>query len=191
MGDHMISVYASQNQRWGVLTPFLTAGMLLRQQVMVIAPESTIPEVRERLRTAGIDVRGALSSRQLLFVGQDELPVREYRFDEQAVIDFLHGATESARASGWTALRVAAEWPWFVNELDLPGLLRYEANVNREFRLWPAILMCLYDISELQPGTVTDLVSTHPLVVLGDKVVENELYVPEEGRPGGVGDRLH
>jgi len=191
MGDHIIIAYGSQAQRWDVLIPFLGAGLLLRQQVLVIGPDTSIPEIRNKLATAGFDAAGALEEKQLIFVGPAELPIKQLEFDDVAMIEYLRGHVERARSQGWSALRVAGEWPWFVNDVDMPNVLRYEANVNREFRQWPAVLMCLYDITGLQPGLVTDLVSTHPLVVLGDRVVENELYVGEAGDLGDHAERLH
>jgi hypothetical protein len=191
MGDHIIIAYGSQAQRWGVLTPFLGAGLLLRQQVLVICPDSSISEIRDKLAAAGFDTSRALEERQLIFVGPAELPIRQLEFDDVAMIDYLHSRVEQARAQGWSALRVAGEWPWFVNEADMPSVLRYEANVNREFRQWPAVLMCLYDVTGLQPGVITDLVSTHPLIVLGDRVVENDLYAGETGELGDHAERLH
>lgn len=191
MGDHIIIVYGSQPQRWNVLTPFLAAGLSLRQQVVAIAPDTTVPEARRRLEEVNIDVARALAAGQLVFVGRDELPVQPHAFDDQRMMEYLRRGVEAARADGWLALRVAAEMPWFVNEADFAGLLRFEAAVNREFRQRSAVMMCLYDMTEMQPGAVTDLVSTHPLVVLGDRVVENDLYVPDQLQDGTVGERLH
>lgn len=191
MGDHLIIVYGSQRQRWNVLTPFLGAGLRLRQRVMVIAPDNSIAEVRDELGAAGLDVAKALADTQLVFVGPNELPIKRLEFDDQALIDYLRRSVEDARRNGWSGLRVAGEWPWFVNDVDLPNLLRYEANVNREFRQWPAVLMCLYDMSKLEPAVVTDLVSTHPLIVLGDRVIENDLYKGDGVGADGQAERLH
>jgi len=187
----MIVVYRSEQQRWGILTPFLAAGLRLGQRTAVICPDTSIEAVRDSLAEDGIDVAATLESRQLQFMGPMELPVRAGAFEDETMTRYIRAQAEAAQMEGFNGLRVASETPWFVNQADMGKLLRFEARLTGELHQLPAIMMCLYDMRQLTPGIVTDLLGTHPLVVIGDHVVENELYVAQGGAADEYLPRLH
>jgi hypothetical protein len=49
--------------------------------------------------------------------------------------------------------------------------------VNRLTREHDCTLMCVYDINKFSGRAVMDVLATHPLVVMGDRIYENPYYV--------------
>jgi hypothetical protein len=41
-------------------------------------------------------------------------------------------------------------------------------------------LMCAYDVNQFSGRAVMDVLATHPMVVMGDRIYENPYYVPPE-----------
>ena len=67
---------------------------------------------------------------------------------------------------------------------DMPGtdeLMEYESRVNHFTQKHDCTLMCVYDVNKFSGRAVMDVLATHPMVVMGDRLYENPYYVePQE-----------
>ena len=68
---------------------------------------------------------------------------------------------------------------WWAPVASPAELVRYEAELNRQIGEDMAVL-CLYDLSRFSAEAVADAVMTHPVVLVGDRVVANPWYVPPD-----------
>jgi len=63
---------------------------------------------------------------------------------------------------------------------EMPGtdeLMEYESRVNVFTRDHDCTLMCVYDVNRFSGKAVMDVLATHPMVVMGDRIYENPYYV--------------
>ena len=82
---------------------------------------------------------------------------------------------QAAAGDGSVGFSILAD-RWRGQLVDTGGasaeLARYEAELNRHISQDMAVL-CLYDLSRFSPEAVINAVMTHPVVVVGDRVVDN------------------
>lgn len=76
------------------------------------------------------------------------------------------------------------KWP---NELDI---LEFEAKVTAAARVFPCVIVCMYDVNAL-PGKVIMRggLETHPVTIRGNVVRENLFYVSVEKFLEGLGKK--
>ena len=53
----------------------------------------------------------------------------------------------------------------------------YEARVNLLVHAHECTFMCVYDLNRFSGRAIMDVLSTHPMVVMGDRVLDNPYYV--------------
>jgi len=93
----------------------------------------------------------------------------------------LKSLLEAANASPFKRVRTCGDMTWALREM--PGadeLMEYESRVNVFTREHDCTLMCTYDVNAFSGRAVMDVLATHPMVVMGDRIYENPYYVPPE-----------
>jgi hypothetical protein len=92
--------------------------------------------------------------------------------------DSLVQVLQETEAAGYPRVRTIGDMNWALR--DLPGtdaLIEYEARVNELTLAHSCTFMCVYDINRFSGGAVMDILSTHPMVIMGNRVFENQYYV--------------
>lgn len=178
-GDHLCSIYETEEEHRAVLTPFLRQGLERREKVLYITDAPTAESILDYLRDNGIDVEPYLASGQLAILTSDHAYTRGGVFDPDAMIALLGAETERALAEGYAALRVTGEMSWALQ--DLPGserLIEYEAKLNEFFPDSKCLAMCQYDRRDFDPQVLLEVLRTHPIAVIGTEVCDNFYYIP-------------
>ena len=78
-------------------------------------------------------------------------------------------------------VRTCGDMTWALR--DMPGtdeLMEYESRVNLFTRKHDCTLMCAYDVNKFSGKAVMDVLATHPMVVMGDRIYENPYYIEPE-----------
>ena len=187
-GDHLCCIYETEEEHRALLAPFLRHGLEHGQKVLYIVDAHTAEEVLAYLEEEGVHVRSYLDSGQLSVLTADESYMREGRFDPDGMIDLLRRETAQALSEGYSALRVTGEMTWALR--GLPGserLVEYEAKLNRFFPGSRCVAVCQYDRRKFGPDLLLDVLTTHPVAVVGTEVYENFYYIPPDKY---LGDRL-
>ena len=71
---------------------------------------------------------------------------------------------------------------WWAPLASPSSIAAYESELNRHIGDDKAVL-CVYDLSRFSADAVIDAVMTHPMVLVGDRVVDNPWYLsPDEYR---------
>ena len=101
------------------------------------------------------------------------------------MLDHIGGVFAAAIARGATMIRLLgnigwgrAGWP------DEDDILAFEAKVTGAARLFPCVVVCMYDVRAL-PGRVMvhGAFETHPLTFCGNVIRQNTHYVEVEQFP--------
>lgn len=178
-GDHLCCLYETEEERRALLTPFLRQGLEYGQKVLYIVDARTAQAVLDDLRGEGLAVEPYLSSGQLVILTSTETYLRDGSFDPERMIALLRAETERALAQGYTALRVTGEMSWVLQEE--PGserLIEYEARLNTLLPGSPCLALCQYDCRRFAPALLLEVLTTHPLAIVGTEVYENPYYIP-------------
>jgi hypothetical protein len=85
---------------------------------------------------------------------------------------------DESRASGHARLRTRGDMGWALTGLaDTDELMEYEARVNLLTHAHECAFMCVYDLNRFGGRAIMDVLSTHPMVVMGDRVLDNPYYM--------------
>lgn len=184
-GDHLCHLYSTEEEHRTVLIPFILNGLERREKVLCITDAHGQEAVCGCLRDSGLDVEPYIDRGQLSILTSDESYLLEGIFDPDRMITLLRSETERIQRQGYSALRVIGEMIWTLRET--PGsdrLIEYEARLNDFFPGSTCLGICQYDRRRFDPALLLDILTTHPLAVIGTEIVENFYYVPS----GDVGN---
>jgi len=177
-GDHACCFYETEEERQAVVVPFLRQGLERGHKVGYIVDADTVEAAQARLGGVGIDVEACVARGQMVIRTSDDAYIENGIFDPDVMITFLKAETAQALAGGYKALSVTGEMSWALR--PLPGserLIEYEAKLNEFYPGSKCRGLCQYDWRAFGPALVMDLLSTHPIAVVGAAAYDNYYYV--------------
>lgn len=180
-GDHLCVIYETDEEHKALITPYLRSGLENHEKVFYIVDARTSEVVLNYLRDDGVDVDPYLESGQLAILTVSESYMKGGVFDPDGMIKMLREETEKALEEGYSALRVTGEMSWALR--GLPGserLIEYETKLNEFFPNNKALAICQYDSRVFEPEILLDILTTHPIAVIGTEIYENFYYIPTE-----------
>lgn len=161
-----------------MLVPFLRQGLEGGQKVLYFVDARSVGTILDYLREDGLNPEPYLESGQLSVLSAEEMYTKDGVFDPDAMIALLKAETDQALAEGYCALRVTGEMSWALR--GLPGserLIEYEAKLNRFFPGSKCLAICQYDRRAFSAPLLLDVLTTHPVAVIGTSVYDNLYYV--------------
>lgn len=174
-GAHIAHFFRGNEERFGVLVPFLQAGLEAGDQCILVAEASASPEIKACLEESGMDVAATLASGQLLLSeGGSTAEEMSRMFD--AIIS-------QARNSGREIIRIGGDMTWALGKLPTTEkLLEWEAFYDQYVGHRAGfVALCQYDHSRFDGSAIMCAFQTHPLSIIGNVVQENPFYRdPEE-----------
>ncbi|PKL66588.1 MAG: hypothetical protein CVV28_09295 [Methanobacteriales archaeon HGW-Methanobacteriales-1] len=189
-GDHLCVLYQTDEEHKDLITPYLRSGLENNEKVFYIVDARTSEMVLNYLLDDGMEVDPYLESGQLSMLTVSESYMNGGVFDPEGMIKMLTEETEKALKEGYAALRVTGEMSWALR--GLPGserLIEYETKLNEFFPTNKALAICQYDCRVFEPEILLDILTTHPIAVIGTEIYENFYYVPTEDFLAGKGPK--
>ena len=178
-GDHSCWIYKTDEDHRPLLTSFIREGLERSEKVLYIVDVSTADQVLDYLRDDGVEVGVYVERGQLEILTADETCMREGAFDPDGMIALLKHEMDRALGKGYSPLRVSGEMTWALR--GLPGsqcLVEYEAKLNEFYPGSKCLAMCQYDGRRFEPALLLDVLTTHPIAVIGTEVFDNFYYIP-------------
>jgi len=200
-GAHVCFLYETEEEHRALLTQYLRHGLDRGEKVLYVADARTAGVILEYLRDDGVTVEPYLTSGQLDIRTASDTYLQGGVFDPNKIIASLRRETERALTEGYKALRGTGEMTWALR--GLPGsqrLMEYESKLNTFFSGSQCLGLCQYDRRYFDVAMVEQVLSTHPIVVVGPKVYdlhytppdvrehegEREAFPPSLGKKPGV-----
>lgn len=179
-GDHLCLLYQSTADQLAVLVPFFKHGLSGGERCLFIGDATVGRRLEQALAERGVDCgrereRGAL----VLLTQRDADSGR----DPGLAIDLLRQAEQQALDDGLNGLRVAADRCWAMADEAADGspqLVRYEAMLEEFIHGSRTLALCQCRQHSFAPSVVLDLLRTHPIVLLDDRVCTNAFYEPPQ-----------
>jgi PAS domain S-box-containing protein len=187
-GDHLCILYETDDEHKALITPYLRYGLENNEKVFYIVDARSAETVLNYLRDEDINVDSYLESGQLMMLTVNESYMKGGIFNPDGMIRMLTDETNKALEEGFSALRVTGEMSWALK--GLPGsdrLIEYETKLNEFFPNNKALAICQYDCRVFEPQILLEILTTHPIAVLGTEIYENFYYIPTADFLAGKG----
>lgn len=175
-GDHVCAVYAGAAGRDAVLLPYLRAGLRGGDKVVAVVDSTSPSSVRKALHDGVDGVGYHVASRQLELGVADDAYLPPGGFSAAGTIGYWDGLVGPAiRDDGYRFARVLGEMSWEMRDRR-EEFLRYESELNRFAPRYPQAILCLYDLARFGGGILTDLLQTHPKLLMNGVYLDNPQY---------------
>ena len=175
---HICAFFDSEQQEYDCLVPYFAEGLARGEQVVTIRDAERCNAHMQTLRdSCAIPVDEAVRANRLRVVASEETYLQDGVFEVERMYRMIEKLLAQAPAQGFSRVRTCGEMSWALR--DMPGtddLMRYESRVNQLTQEHDCTLMCTYEINLFSGRAIMDVLATHPLVLLGDRIYENPYY---------------
>lgn len=176
---HICAFFDSEDQEYECLVPYFAEGLAQGEQVVTIRDADKMGEHKRALQARmplGLDE--PMEREQFRILASEETYLRDGHFGHERMGLMLEEVLKQAESSAFRRVRTCGDMTWALREM--PGtdeLMEYESRVNRFTLEHDCTLMCVYDVNKFSGRAVMDVLATHPMVVMGDRIYENPYYV--------------
>jgi PAS domain S-box-containing protein len=179
---HMSLIYDNFQEWQAFVYSFISLGLEQNEKCLYVYDTHSAKQLRDTLRSSGIDIAAAESSGQLVLVHGSRFHIKEGFFDPDKMLDLLIQETRNALKKGFKALRVTTETEWVLQQF--PGsdkILECESKSNQGLCLiYPCFYVCQYERVKFTTEMIKGIMQTHPIIIRGNRVFPNSYYVAPE-----------
>jgi hypothetical protein len=176
---HICAFFESEKQEYDCTVPYFAEGLAQGEQVVTIRDAGVIGRHEQRLRELmphPIDV--PIRTNQLRIVASEETYLKSGCFQAERMFTMLEDVLREAEGGPFRRVRTCGDMTWALREMTgTDELMEYESRVNTLTAQHDCTLMCVYDVNKFSGRAVMDVLATHPMVVMGDRIYENPYYV--------------
>lgn len=168
--DH-IAYFWESDQEFRRAVGFLEAGLRGNDHCVVFGYEDANNRVLDVLREQAFDPKALISQRRLTVLSADSTGDR--------TLSVIGRTFEQAIENGAPIVRLLGNIGWNRPKWpDQVDLLAFEAKVTSACRLFPCVVVCMYDVRAIS-GTVLlrGGLETHPLTIRGNVTRVNPHYI--------------
>lgn len=179
---HACAFFHSEEEEYRVLLPFVQEGLERGDKAFQILGAEPRQERLRRLEEAGIDVSACEGHGQLEVRAWEDPYLRGERLDQEAMVAFIEEAISKGEHKRLGRLtRFWANLPWAVQDRPrIDDILEFESRLNYVLPKYDDVVVCSFDLARHDATFVTDIMRTHPLVIIGGILQENPFYVPPD-----------
>jgi hypothetical protein len=178
-GDHICSVYDSDDQLVTTAAAFLADGLARGERCWYVPSGQEGPAIRKAMERLGVNVEKQSARSALQLLDSNATYTVHGGFDPEETMRVFSEAIEQALTDGFKGFRAAAEMSWAL-EIDNGGatVITYEASLRMLFSTARATGLCLYDSRRMPVPVVHGALLTHPIVTAAGKFLTNPRYDP-------------
>ncbi len=181
---HICAFFSSPQEEYNTLLPFVRDGLERGERAYHVLPSQYREEHLEQLRSAGIDVAGALDRRQLEVATPQETYLRGGRFNKDAMLTLIQEALKTGATLGFPLTRLIAHAEtvlWHPEDWSsVNEWIEYETRLNDVLPRYNDPVICTYDANLLNGSIAVDILRTHPVAIIGGLLYENPFFVPPQ-----------
>lgn len=180
VGAHVCAIHDDPDGVLRTLGLMFRAGLDRGERCAYVAPEEAADKVRRIMEDTGVDVVGAESGGDLLFLTDRDAILKDgNEFDPDHTLETVRGLFAETLQGGYAGLRFSADIPWLTR--NVPGrerVMEFEAKADEVINVpgVPLLALCQYRLSEVTPEDVMEILKRHPLTLIGGRVHLNEGY---------------
>lgn len=177
---HAAHIYDSKDEQAGVTAAFFRAGLEEGCRCVYVHAQSDRDAAVEGLVGAGLDVSGAIESEAFHLADPGQLPSRPGEFVVEGVMSYLRDRATEAMAAGYQRVRGLGDMVWTLpSDPVQEGLIQYESLVTGAISALSVAVICQYDRNRFDDRALSEVLCTHPWLVIAGTVCQNPYCVPE------------
>jgi DNA-binding NtrC family response regulator len=181
VGDHLCCLSESRESGLALGVAFAKAGLDRNERCAYVLGETSTEGLVRAFSDVGVAAQPLMDAGQLLVLTGDEFHREGGQFDVDHMLGTFREFVAQAQQDGYAGVRVVGEMTWALRHaVPLARLTEMEAKVNPLILSIPLTGLCIYQADRFPAETLTDVIRTHPLVMLHDRVVRNVEFVPPE-----------
>lgn len=175
---HVCAFFDSSQQEYDCLGPFVAEGLAQGEQVVSIRDAGKCNDHIDRLRgLVSTPLEAPIARNQLRVVASEETYLQDGHFEADRMFTLVESILRDAR-EGFPRVRAFGEMSWALQNLPGTGeLMEYESKLNVLTQEHDCTILCVYDVNRFSGKAVMDVLATHPLVIMGDRLYENPYFV--------------
>lgn len=188
-GTHICYLYNDDEERRRILPLFARHALLDHDCFKYIADVTDGAGLARVTDELGLDSteRGLLRRIEILTANEGYFP--DGGFDPDTMLARLRATYEQCLDAGFAGARITGEMCWALR--GIPGadrILECESRINDLVREAPVTVMCQYDLRQFDGATMFDIMSVHPVIIVGGHILRNPFYrhpAASHGQPHG------
>lgn len=178
LGTHLCCIYETKDEYKSLLKKIFSQGLEQNHKILYISDSISNVANQNYFQDIGIDINPYIESGQFKVLNAPKAYTLKGAFNPEAMISLLKNETECALSGGYSALRVASEMSWSLQELlGCERLIEFDAKLNEFFPNNKCIMICLYDVQHFEPDALLDVFATHPKIIVGNEIYDNHYYL--------------
>jgi CheY-like chemotaxis protein len=175
---HIGAFFHCLDEAYRVLGPYICDGLEHGEKAVHIIDAVDHQAHMHSLAGCNVDVPQLRSNGQLELLSWEDVYLRNERFDVTAMLGLVQELLRKGPPAGYPRSRLMGRMEWALQ--DVPGvdsLLEYETRLNYILPQYDDIVTCCYDLSRFDAGVISDVMRSHPALLIGDEFHENPHYV--------------
>lgn len=181
-GLHICLIYRDEKERRSIISKFLASGYEADEKIGYFTDIMTPIELKKWFQEIGIEIPRDSQQKQIVISPAKEVYCPTGKFVHQEMLKRLSSYYDQSIKEGFCGARVTGDTTWLSERI--PGVndfMEYEACINQALAKHPVTVMCQYDVNQFDGGTLFDILSVHPFMVVHGQIVKNPSYLkPEE-----------
>lgn len=174
---HICAFFDSRTEKYDVLAPYLSEGIKHGDHVINVVDAAEKEAHLRALAQADVPVSDAIARGQYRLLTAEETYLRDGAVELDGMLDMLREALQAAEREG-ARVRTCGEMNWVGrSRMPVDEVMAYEARVNDFVPAFQCALVCVYDVAQLRPGMVADLLATHPSAIINGRLRANPYFV--------------
>jgi hypothetical protein len=178
--SHACAFFADEEAEYRALLPFARDCLACGEKCLNFLDPSHRQERLRRLAGGTAGAEEAIASGQLDVRTWQDSTLQGNRFDQDRMLALFGGMAADGQGS-FPRTRLWANMEWSLS--GLPGceqLVEFESRLNTVLDRSKDIVLCVYDVRKYSARLVLDILCAHPMVVVGERLRPNPLYVPPQ-----------
>lgn len=177
---HVCAFFDSADDEYRVMTPFIRDGLMRGDRAIHYVTGRSDDHVG-RLYRGGIDVDSARSHGQLQILRSEDMYMPDGVFNGTRMLASVEKVLNEAPKLGYKMTRLWAHAEFVTADTTSAyAFIEYEARLNYVLPRYSDPVICVYDLAKTSMGVAFDVLRTHPVVIIGDVLMENPCFIPPD-----------
>jgi len=184
-GTHICYLYNDDEERRRILPLFARHALLEGERFDYAADVPDADDFPRIIAQLDLDGAGRGLDRDIHMATAREAYFPEGSFEPDAMLARLRAKYAQCIAAGQRGARFAGEMSWALR--NVPGsnrIIECESRINDLVKEAPMTLMCQYDLRQFDGAMMFDVMSVHPVMIVGGHILRNPFYRHVSGGHG-------
>jgi signal transduction histidine kinase len=178
-GGHVCLPHRSSEEKYDALANFILGGVVRGERCLFWGDAGELTAARPHLEARGVPVSALCERTALQFLSRKSIGTS----DPESQTAAIRSAALSARAEGYTGLRVAGVCA-SRTAISPEQLAKFEGQLSALYLEARATGLCVFDQTSTEPALIELALCTHEVAIVGGRVCPNPFFTFPFDSPG-------